>query len=100
MPFNGVETKGALVMNHSMKVLALAAAMGLAAGPAFADRAPTAEERERIEAQLTSLGYTSWEEIEWDDDGYWEVDDAIGPDGVEYDLELHPETLEVLDRDD
>lgn len=61
---------------------------------AFADRAPTDEERSSIESALKAEGYTSWEEIEFDDDDddaddqVWEVDDARGSDGVEYDLKL------------
>ncbi len=61
---------------------------------ALADRPPNAEERKAIEDVLTAAGYTSWEEIEFDDDDddendrVWEVDDAIGPDGREYDLKL------------
>lgn len=61
---------------------------------ALADRAPTAQERAEIEAVLRAAGYTSWEEIEFDDDDdddddqVWEVDDAIGADGHEYDLKL------------
>lgn len=58
---------------------------------ALADRPPNAEERKAIEDVLTTAGYTSWEEIEFDDDDddrVWEVDDAIGPDGKEYDLKL------------
>jgi hypothetical protein len=81
-----------------MKMLTLVAALSLVGGPAWADRPPTPEERDRIETQLRGLGFTSWEEIEWDD-GYWEVDDAIGPDGVEYDLKLHPETLEIVEQE-
>ncbi len=86
-------------MRKSTKILTMIAALGVFAGPALADdRPPTAEERQRIEAKLTDLGYTSWEEIEWDDDGYWEVDDAIGPDG-KYELKLHLDTLEVIEQD-
>ena len=62
---------------------------------ALADRAPTPEERTRIENALRGLGFTSWEEIEFDD-GVWEVDDAIGQDGQEYDLKLDPETLAII----
>ena len=65
---------------------------------ALADRAPTAEERTRIENALRGLGFTRWEEIELDD-GVWEVDDAIGSDGQEYDLKLHPETLAVIKQE-
>jgi hypothetical protein len=84
-------------MTRVMK-LTMIAALVLLGGPALADRPPTAEERERIETQLRVLGFTNWEEIEWDD-GYWEVDDAIGADGVEYELKLHPETLEVVEQE-
>ncbi len=67
--------------------------IGLAAGllaiiaPARADRAPTPDERNRIEAALKADGFTRWKGIERDD-GVWEVDDAIGPDGQEYDIKL------------
>jgi hypothetical protein len=70
--------------------------------PAFAgnalasdDRVPTADELARITASLKAAGYTSWEEIEFDD-GRWEVDDAIGADGREYDLKLDPATFEIV----
>lgn len=65
---------------------------------ALADRAPTPEELTRIENTLRGLGFTRWEEIEFDD-GMWEVDDAIGADGQEYDLKLNPETFEVARQD-
>jgi hypothetical protein len=63
--------------------------------PAVADRAPTPDERAKIEAVLKVSGFTSWEEIEFDD-GYWEVDDARGADGVEYDLKLDPKSFEIV----
>lgn len=78
-------------------LLASACTMPLATS-AFADRAPTPEERARIETVLRGLGFTSWEEIELDD-GVWEVDDAIGADGQEYDLKLHPESLAVIEQE-
>jgi hypothetical protein len=84
-------------MIKSLRVLTLLTILAFVAAPAWADRPPTAEERERIETQLRALGFTSWEEIELDD-GYWEVDDAIGPDGIEYDVKLHPETLAVVEQ--
>jgi hypothetical protein len=84
-----------------VKLMALGAALALPlAAPALADRPPTAEELTRIEAKLQELGYVRWEEIEWDDDGYWEVDDAVDASGREHDLKLHPETLEIIERDD
>ena len=79
------------------KALALgAAAAFLLTGPALADRDPTPEERTQIEEHLRSIGFTSWEEIEWDDDTYWEIEDAIHSDGRQYDLQLAPDTLEVI----
>ena len=84
-------------MKPRMLPLAVGAAVLLLAGPALADRKPTPEERSRIEAKLTALGFTSWDEIELEDDSSaWEVDDATKGDGQEFDLDLHPETLEVL----
>ena len=77
------------------RFIALVASLSLLPlSAALADRAPTAEERSAIEAALRAEGYTSWEEIEFDDDDddaddqVWEVDDARGPDGLEYDLKL------------
>ncbi|HEY6630774.1 MAG TPA: PepSY domain-containing protein [Rhizobiaceae bacterium] len=81
-------------------LFSLAAAIGLLASPAFADRAPTAEERAAIEAKLKAEGYTKWDGIELEDDeSVWEVDDAVAADGREYDLELKPGTLEIVKRD-
>ncbi len=73
----------------SRRILAFAAVLALAPAAAIADddRAPTPEERAQIEQVLRAEGYTRWDEIELDD-GVWEVDDAIGADGREYDLEL------------
>ena len=80
--------------------LFLAAAVAMLASPALADRAPTAEERATIEAKLKAEGFTRWENIELEDDeSVWEVDDAVGADGREYDLELRVGTLEIVDRD-
>jgi hypothetical protein len=83
-----------------VRLLAVGAAALILASPAFADRKPTPDERSRIEAKLKELGFTSWDEIELEDDNSaWEVDDARTSDGQEYDLKLHPETLEVLRRE-
>jgi hypothetical protein len=68
------------------------------ATPAYADREPNAEERARIMEALRAAGYDSPEEIELDD-GVWEVDDVTGSDGREYDLELDPESLEIISRE-
>ena len=78
--------------------LAIAIVLGLAA-PALADRDPTPEERARIEAALRAEGFTRWDDIELEDDGsVWEVDDAVGADGREYDLKLNPDTLAIVSR--
>ena len=87
-------------MNRTAIILAAASALAASAVPAFADRQPTAEERTAIEAALLAAGYTSWENIELEDDGsVWEVDDARGPDGREFDLHLKPGTFEILEAD-
>jgi hypothetical protein len=62
------------------------------------DRAPTAEEAVQIEEVLRAEGFTSWEEIEFDD-GVWEVDDAVAADGTKYDLTLDP-TFAIIERDE
>lgn len=67
--------------------------------PALADRKPTLEEQSRIETKLKELGYTSWDEIEFDEErNAWEVDDARTADGRDYDLKLNPQTLDVISR--
>lgn len=77
------------------------AALGMAAPAAAADRPPTEQERASIEKVLRANGYTSWEEIEFDDDSpkrtpVWDVDDARGPDGKAYDLKLEPKSYRIL----
>lgn len=90
--------------NHPLGKHLLAAGVALAlafgAGPALADRDPTDAERAEIESVLRGLGFTEWDDIEFDDDGYWEVDDAVAADGREYDLRLAPETYEVLRQEE
>lgn len=61
------------------------------------DRAPNAEERAKIEEVLRAEGFTRWDDIEWDD-GFWEVDDAIGADNREVDLKLD-ENFVIVERD-
>lgn len=69
------------------------------AAPAKADRDAAPEERTRIEAKSAELGVTSWEKIELtDDNSAWEVEDARAGDR-EYELKLHPDTLEVLKQE-
>jgi hypothetical protein len=71
----------------------------MVSAPALAgERAPTAEERAKIESSLTAAGFTAWKELELDD-GKWEVDDAVGADGKTYDVELDPATFNILARE-
>lgn len=64
------------------------------------DRPPTGVERELIEKSLRDAGYTTWEEIEFDD-GMWEIDDARKGDNREFDLKLNPTTYKiVVERED
>ncbi|MGF7163616.1 hypothetical protein FHS85_005286 [Rhodoligotrophos appendicifer] len=73
-------------------MLAAVVAVAFTAMPArAADRPPTADERSKIESVLKAEGFQRWDDIEWDDDGYWEVDDAVAQDGREYDLKLNAE---------
>ena len=79
--------------------LVLAAGM-LWPGQVLADRAPSPEERSRIETMLRTEGFTRWGKIELDDDDdVWEIDDAHASDGHRYDLRLHPDTLEIITRE-
>jgi hypothetical protein len=83
----------------TLATMALVALVGAGiATPAYADRDPTPEERARIMEALRAAGYDSPDDIELDD-GVWEVDDARGSDGAEYDLELDPDSLEIVSRD-
>ena len=82
--------RGVRVLNASLMAGFLFAS---STGIAWADRAPTQEERTAIEAVLRGAGFTSWGQIEFDDDvdpgdQLWEVSDAVGADGRAYDLKL------------
>jgi hypothetical protein len=75
------------------------AATSFAAGIALADgRPPTAEETSAISAALTKEGFTKWRKIEFDD-GKWEVDDAIGADGKQYDVDLSAKDLSIIKKE-
>jgi hypothetical protein len=54
--------------------LVLAAGV-LAPGQVRTDRAPSPQERSRLETMLRSEGFTRWGKIELDDEDVWEVDD-------------------------
>lgn len=84
------------------KLLIAAASLAIMTAPAvaLADRPPTPEERAAIEGVLRANGYVSWEEIELDDDGYWDVDDArTRPGERDVDLKIDPRTMAIIDRD-
>ena len=84
---------------NALRCLFVAAFLALTVAPVFADRAPTAEERVRIEAALRQQGFVRWDNIEFDEDEQaWEIDDAVGPDGREYDLKLDPNNLSIIER--
>ncbi len=70
-----------------------------AAVPAHADERPTGEVRTRIEANLRSIGFERWGEIERSDDGRaWKVDDARNQDGRKYELRLSSDDLSEMRR--
>jgi hypothetical protein len=63
-----------------LRALGLALALALASGPAYAkddddDKVPAAE-LEKVQATLTALGCTGYEEIEKEEQGIYEIDDA------------------------
>ena len=69
-------------------------------GHVLADRAPSPEERFRIETTLRNEGFTDWGKIELDDeDDVWAIDDAHAFDGQSYYLSLHPDTLAIIARE-
>ena len=63
-----------------------------------ADDEPGPDDLARITEALKRADYQSFEGVEFDD-GVWQVDDAVGGDGREYDLELDPQTLEIIRRE-
>jgi Peptidase propeptide and YPEB domain len=86
-------------IKHILSGLVLTACM-LLPGHVLADRAPTPQERSRIETMLRNEGFTRWGHIELDeDDDVWEIGGAYAPDGRRYDLWLHPDTLAIIGRE-
>jgi hypothetical protein len=81
-----------------MWLIGAAAAAILGSSPALADRPPTEAERAAIDQALRAQGYTEWKKAEFDE-GRWEIDDALAPDGKRYDLHLDAKTLQVTERD-
>ncbi|WP_149786394.1 PepSY domain-containing protein [Lutimaribacter pacificus] len=88
-------------MSMKLLVVALTGAMMAAPVAAWADDRPAnAQERAAIEEVLRAAGYTAWDEIEWDDDNYWEVDDARGADNREYELKLDKDLTIISTKPD
>jgi hypothetical protein len=86
-------------IKQTLSGLVLAAGI-LSFGQALADRAPTPEERSRIESVLRNEGFTDWGAIALDDDDdIWEVDDAYASNGHRYALKLHPGTFAIIQRE-
>lgn len=86
-----------------MKKTSLAVAVALLApiplaSTAFADRPPTASERQKLTKILRSNGFVSWKKIERDD-GKWEVDDAVTRTGKVYDIDIRGGRIVSWDRD-
>lgn len=71
-------------------------ALALSAAPAAADRTPPADAMPLsaiVSALETQYDIQFIDEIEWDDDGYWEVEFYTN-DGAKVELELDPVTGE------
>lgn len=71
-----------------MKLMLIPATiLALAATPALADKAATPEEVTKIEAALKDMGCNGYDEIEKENEGHFEIDDAQCADG-QYDIKL------------
>ncbi|MDJ0386802.1 PepSY domain-containing protein [Roseomonas sp. E05] len=81
-------------MTPRLAASALALAL-LAAAPALA-RAPSADERARVESALRAQGFVGWRGIEMDD-GLWEVDNASRGNNDVRDIRLTPDDLTLID---
>jgi hypothetical protein len=74
-------------MRHQL--LASAAFLAILAVPAWAkDRPVTDDEKVKLVAAVAAQGCSGGKDMEFDDDGYYEVDDVRCSDGRKYDLEF------------
>lgn len=80
----------------TIRLIAAATALVLATPAIAADRPATEAEATNIARVLNASGFVTWDDIDWDEDGYWEVDDAERADGTQWDLRLAAETFEIL----
>lgn len=90
-------------LKHPTATFALAGALlAFPFAAAQADRKPTNEELAQIHKALLAAGFSTWGEIERDDDdddgAVWEIDDAVTARGEHYDLTLD-ENYEIIERD-
>ena len=85
--------------NDFKKRAGLLALTGFVLTPDFAlaDRPATAEEWKKVENVLRSEGFTQWGGIGFEDNGKWEVDDAVASDGRRYDIKLD-QSLKIIER--
>lgn len=68
-------------------LMGAAVLVGVLSSDARADRNPTADDWANVVTALKDAGFTTWGEIEFDDDR-WEIDEARAADGKVYELEL------------
>lgn len=57
-------------------ILPLALALSLGSGVAHADDDLTEEQEKKVKAVLSTIGCDGWEEVEIEDNGYVEIEDA------------------------
>ncbi|MDQ0506965.1 PepSY domain-containing protein [Xanthobacter agilis] len=79
-----------------MQILAAMALLMVSSGAAFADRALTADEQEKVQAALTAQGCKGGSMKV--DDGLFEVDNATCADGHVYDFKFGPD-YKLLHKD-
>ncbi len=82
-----------------MKPVLVAALLAALAAPALAGRGAPAADWAAIVSALAAQGYVSWEEIEVDREGNWNVDEARHNDGGVWELWLAPGDFAVIRRE-
>jgi hypothetical protein len=95
--FMGVAHKRVRALAVPLTLIIAAGFLGLVL--TYPDRKPTATERAKIELVLKEHGFQRWDERIELEDGYWDIDEAIGPDGLQYDLKLDPRTFVIVRQD-
>ena len=61
-------------------------------------RAPSADERTRVEQALRKLGFKEWGKIELDDD-VWFIEEVIDAEGKEWEVELDAVDLRLMSKE-